>query len=403
MITLVNKIFVIFMRIAFLGTMGVPARYGGFETCVEEVATRLVEQGHEVIVYCGYRGLKPKMKWYKGIRLVYIPSLRNKFLDFPFRAFIATLDVLRRKVDIAHFFGSDAWPFTLMTRLMSIKTVLTLDGLVWKRSSYPVFIRRILLMTAGLAFYFPHTTIVDSKFVQNWYYRTFGKKPIYVPYGANVGLNNVDDAALIKKGLEKGKYVLFVGRFVKEKGIHYLIEAFRQIKTDFNLAIVGGDPYGKEYENYLKAIASKNTKFLGNVYGKECENLYAGAYLYVTSSDLEGTSPALLTAMALGKCVLVSDIPENLETIGDAGFSFKRGNVKDLRQKLQLLLTCPGLVEFVGRKAVERVNTDYNWSLITSQIENIYISNLYLRNSSRKMSVQQSKAEEISQQITKNA
>ena len=366
------------LRIAFLATMGIPARYGGFETCVEEVATRLSRQGHEVIVYCGYRGFKPKAKSYKGIKLIFVPCLSNKFLDFPFRAFISTMDVLRRKVDIAHFYGSDAWPFTFMTRLASIKTVLTLDGLVWKRTSYPMFIRKLLLLTARFAFYFPNSTIVDSKFVQAWYSRNFGKKPVYIPYGANIYLSKPDELALLRKGLFNSKYVLFVGRLVKEKGIHYLIKAFKKINTDYTLAIVGGDPYGKEYENYLKKIANNNTKFLGNVYGKECDNLYAGAYLYVTPSDLEGTSPALLTAMAFGKCALVSDIPENLETIGDAGFLFKQGNIEDLRKKLQLLLDSPNLVERMGCKAVDRINMNYNWDIITENIVKIYLSSLNL-------------------------
>jgi glycosyltransferase involved in cell wall biosynthesis len=354
--------------------MGIPARYGGFETCVEEVATRLSKQGHEIIVYCGYRGSKPRAKVYKGVKLIFVPCLNNKFLDFPFRSLISTIDLMRRKVHIAHFFGSDAWPFTIATRMMSIKTVLTLDGMVWKRSSYPRLIRKILLITARFACYFPNTTIVDSKVVQHWYQRNLGEKPTYVPYGANVNLKKPDTANLIKRGLVERKYVLFVGRLVKEKGVHYLVEAFKKIKTNYILVIVGADPYGKEYELYLKKIAGKNTVFLGNVYGKECENLYAGAYLYVTPSDLEGTSPALLTAMSFGKCTLVSNIPENMETIGDAGFSFKYGNIDDLRQQLQLLLAAPTLVDIAGRKAVNRINDHYNWDLITKHMTKIYSS-----------------------------
>jgi glycosyltransferase involved in cell wall biosynthesis len=360
------------MRIAFLATMGIPARYGGFETCVEEIATRLAKQGNEVIVYCGYRGFKPKLRTYKGVQLIFVPCLGNKFLDFPFRALISTLDVIRRRVHVVHFYGSDAWPFTFLTRLMFKKTVLTLDGLVWKRSSYPSIVRKILIITARFAFYFPNTTIVDSKFVQDWYTRNIGKKPLYVPYGANINLNETNDIDLVKRGLQKKKYLLFVGRLVKEKGVHYLEEAFRKIKTSHTLVIVGADPYGKEYESYLRRIASNNTVFLGTVYGKECENLYAGAYMYVTPSDLEGTSPALLTAMAFGKCSLVSDIPENLETLGDAGFFFKQGNVEDLAQKINLLLSSPDLVAIAGKKAVKRIETCYNWDLITKTVLNIY-------------------------------
>jgi glycosyltransferase involved in cell wall biosynthesis len=361
------------MRIAFLGTMGIPATYGGFETCVEELAVRFASKGHEVIVYCGYKGSKPQKRFYKGVRLIFIPCLKNKFLDFPFRAFVSTLDVLHRKVDIAHFFGSDAWSFAFVTRMMSTKTILTLDGLVWNRSSYPVLVRKILRLTAGFALYLPDLAIVDSKSVQDWYRVNFNKAPTYVPYGANIDLTEPDETFLNKNGLRKGKYVLFVGRLVKEKGVHYLVEAFRKIKTDFQLVIVGGDPYGKEYEFSLRKNANSNTKFLGYVYGKNYENLCKGAYLYVTPSDLEGTSPALLTAMALGKCVLVSDIPENIETIGDAGFSFKHGDSEDLKEKLQFLLENPAEVDKIQAKVIGRILANYDWNVIADRIDKIYL------------------------------
>jgi glycosyltransferase involved in cell wall biosynthesis len=362
------------MRIAYVGTMGIPASYGGFETCVEEVATRLARRGHEITVYCGYRDLKPQTKSYKGVQLVHVQCLKSKFLDFPFRAFVSTFGALHKDVDIVHFYGSDAWPFALVTRIISSKTVLTLDGLVWNRLSYPIWVRKILRSTARFALYLPHVTIVDSKSVQGWYRENFVKSPIYIPYGANIDLTEPDETILNKKNLRNRKFILFVGRLVREKGVHYLVEAFKGIKTDFELVIVGGDPYDKEYELFLRKNANKNTKFLGYVYGKDYENLCKGAYLYVTPSELEGTSPALLTAMALGKCVLVSDIPENLETIGDAGFSFRHGDSEDLKEKLQFLLANPDTVDKMQRKAIDRVRKHYDWNRITDQMEKIYAS-----------------------------
>lgn len=362
------------MRIAFLTTMGIPARYGGFETCVEEVATRLVKKGHEVIVYCGYKGSKPQLQTYKGIQLIQIPCLKSKFLDFPFRAFISSLDVLHRRVDIAHFYGSDAWPFALLPRLISSHSVLSLDGLVWNRRSYPSWVRNILRSTAGFALYTPNITTVDSRSVQYWYHQNYGRPPIYVPYGANIDLTEPDGKYLRKMGLEKGKYVLFVGRLVREKGVHHLVKAFREITADSKLVIVGSDPYNREYESFLKSIASKNTLFLGYVYGKRCQDLYKGAYLYVTPSELEGTSPALLTAMALGKCILVSDIPENIETVNKVGFFFKHGDSEDLQNKLAFLLSNPKIVEKAGLRAIEHVKAHYNWDKITDQLEKMYYS-----------------------------
>ncbi len=363
-----------FMRIAFLTTMGIPARYGGFETCVEEISTRLAKKGHEVIVYCGYKGSKPKMETYKGIQLNHIPCLKNKFLDFPFRAFVSAVDVLTKKVDIAHFYGSDAWPFVILPRLISVQTVLSLDGLVWNRRSYPSWVRNILRSTAGFALYTPKITTVDSRSVQNWYHKNYSKSPIYVPYGANIDQTEPDEEYLKKLGLEKGRYILFVGRLVHEKGVHHLVKAFGKTRTDFKLAIVGSDPYSKEYESFLKAIASENTLFLGYIYGKRCQDLFKGAYLYVTPSELEGTSPALLTAMAHGKCVLVSDIPENMETVDKVGFFFKHGDAQNLQNRLQFLLSNPEIVEKTGLKAIEHIRANYNWDKITDLLERIYFS-----------------------------
>ncbi len=362
------------MKIAYVGTMGIPANYGGFETCVEEVATRLADKGHEVTVYCGYRNQKPQEKSYKNVQLKYVPCLKNKFLDFPFRGFISALDTLPTKFDVVHFFGSDAWPFTSIPRIFSSKSVLTLDGLVWKRLSYPSWVRKILRSTAQFALYFPNATIVDSKSVQAWYGENFGRSPIYVPYGANVDISEPDKSILNIKKLKDKKYIIFVGRLVHEKGVHFLVEAFKRINTDFELVIVGSDPYDKEYERSLKKNANKNTKFLGYVYGKDYENLVKNAYIYVTPSELEGTSPALLTAMALGKCVLVSDIPENIETVGDAGYLFKHGDSGDLKEKLQFLIENPELVDRMQQKAIDRIRNNYDWDKITNQIEKIYFA-----------------------------
>jgi glycosyltransferase involved in cell wall biosynthesis len=360
------------MKIAYIGTMGIPARYGGFETCVEEVAARLAKKGHEITVYCGYRGNEPRIKSYKNINLTYVKCLDRKFLDFPFRGILSTFNALDHDFEIIHFYGTDAWPFALLPRIKSSKTVLSLDGLPWKRTSYPIWVRRLLSSTARFALYFPHLTTVDSKYVQEWYRNNFGESPVYVPYGANINLSKPNEMVLEKYGLRNKRYILFVGRLVYEKGVHFLVYAFNRIKTDFNLVIVGGDPYGKEYEGFLKRIANKNVKFLGYVYGDEFEHICKGAYLYVTPSMLEGTSLALLTAMALGKCALVSNIPENLETIGDAGFSFRSGDIQDLKLKLDFQLKEPNLVDQLQEKAVTRIKENYNWDIIAGELEQIY-------------------------------
>lgn len=361
------------MKIAFAGTFGIPARYGGFETCVEEISTRLVRRGYDVFVYCGYGHDSTTNRTYKGVKLIHHPYISSKFFGFPFRAFCSTMDVLFRDIDIVQYFGTDSSFFTVLLRLSSKKTVLWLDGFAWDRDSYPKLVRFFLRMTAGLALHLPNVSTVDSTFVRNWYREHYDKAPIYIPYGTKIE-RRVDEDVLRKYELEKERYILFVGRLVPEKGVNYLIEAFGKIDTNMKLAIVGSDLFDKTYEKSLKSKATKNMKFFGFVYGEDYEELCKGAYLYVTPSKLEGTSPALLAAMGYGNCALISDIPGNVEAVGDAGLVFEAGNVGDLRDKLEYLLNNQDVVEAYRKRAVERVKELYDWDRVTDQLEKVYLS-----------------------------
>ena len=203
---------------------------------------------------------------------------------------------------------------------------------------------------------------------------THRKAPIYIPYGGKASPRNPDVDALRRFGVQENQYFLFVGRLVPEKGVHHLLRAFNELAVEpgFKLIIVGGDPYGSSYEQSLRRIAKDNVKFLGYLYGFDMDNLFKGAYAYVTASELEGTSPALLSAMGFGNCVLASDIPENLETIGDAGLTFRSGDEQDLRDKMSYLLSDPSVVRSFREKAVERVAELYSWDSIAEQTERLY-------------------------------
>jgi glycosyltransferase involved in cell wall biosynthesis len=364
------------MRIAYLNTLGIPARYGGFETCVEEVSTRLARKGHDITVYCASRSA-PKHSSYKGVKLVNVPGASNKFLDFPLRSFLSTIDATTRDLDIFHYYGTDSWIFAFLPRILAGTVVMSLDGLVWNRSSYSRQVRAALRVTSWVPLYLARATVVDSCHVRRWYLKTYGKAPIYIPYGAKVSPRGSDLEVLRRFGVEENEYSLFVGRLVPEKGVHHLIRAFSELGTQskLQLVIVGGNPYGSTYELSLKRMAGNNrVRFLGYVYGSDMENLFKGAYFYVTASELEGTSPALLSAMGFGNCVLVSNIPENLETIGDAGVAFRSGDVQDLRGKMLRLISDPRIVRIYREKAVERVAALYSWDSVADRIEGLYSS-----------------------------
>jgi glycosyltransferase involved in cell wall biosynthesis len=362
------------MRIAMLGGRGVPAHYSGSETCVEEVGARLVQRGHEVVVYCRQHNSQTGAHDYKGMRRVVLPSLNTKHLDTPSHTLFSLLhNFARRPVDVLHFHGVGNSIFLPWLKVMPGKTVITVDGPDWERPKWGRFARRVLKASARLAVGLADSIITDSMVSQQYYWEQFGKKTEYIPYGADITEAPTSDA-LAHYGLSRRCYILFVGRLVPDKGVHLLVEAFGGLHTDLNLVIVGDSPLFPEYVQRLKSTCDSRIKFLGFVFGEPYRQLCANAFAYVQPSLVEGTSPALLAAMGAGNCVVVNGIPENLETIGDAGLAFTRNDPADLRRILQMLIDFPGAVDVYRARARQRVMDVYNWDTIALQHERVYRS-----------------------------
>lgn len=365
------------MRIAILGTRGVPAQYSGFETCVEEVGARLAARGHHVTVYCRRHHVGQASQEYRGMRLVRLPSLNTKHADTLTHTFLSILHVLHEPADVIHLYGVGNALFLLPLRLFGRRTVISVDGLDWQRKKWGRFAGFWLERSAGLAVRFSDRYIVDSEMVADHYRKRFRQEPVYIAYGADVPEAVVGDEALSRFGLQRRGYVLFVGRLVPEKGVHHLVQAFAMLEEEgkaegMKLVIVGDNPHAPDYVKSLKPAASPNTHFLGYVYGQPYRELLGHAYLYVQPSELEGTSPSLLAAMGYGNGVLVSDIPENREAIGQAGFTFQAGNPAHLRDQLGKLISEPTLVREFGQRARLRVRAVYNWDTIAGQTERLY-------------------------------
>jgi glycosyltransferase involved in cell wall biosynthesis len=359
------------MRIAIAGTKEIPARHGGFETCVEEVSTRLVERGHEVVLY--YRSNTDQGSSYRGVRMVRVPELENKYLATLLSTLLSIVSVAFKRVDVVHIYGVGNSVLVPLLRAVSKKTVISVDALDWKRSKWNRFASWYLRMAERVASLYADRVVVDNNVVGRYYRERFGKRTDFVPYGSNV-LPCEQRTALETYGLEPQGYFLFVGRLKPEKGVHRLIEAYQQLDTEKTLAIVGDDPFSQEYIQSLKNTRHPGIKFLGYVYGDEYRQLSSHAYAYVTASEVEGTSPALVAAMGFGNCVLVNAIEENLETIGDAGLSFRKNDVEDLRRQLQYLSDHPESVAEYRQRARKRVAEHYNWDAVTDQLERIYTS-----------------------------
>ena len=362
------------MKISVLGTRGVPANYSGLETAVERIGERLARKGHDIAVYCRTHNMTIDGDTYKGMQLVKLPSINNKYLDTLSHTFLSLLHVFAHRPDLVHLYGVGNSVFLIPLRLLRRPVVISVDALDWQRKKWNRFAAFCLRSSAGVAVQFSDEYIVDSREVAKYYIERYDKPPVYIAYGADMPEPTQEEGSVEEFGLEPRKYILFVGRLVPEKGIHHLIEAFELVDTDLKLAIVGDNPHDKSYVESLKATGDPRIRFLGFVYGKGYRRLCSNAYLYVQPSDVEGTSPALLGAMGFGNCVIVSDIPENLETIGDAGVSFERGNPLSLKEQLEKLIGQPQLVKQHGQRAKARVESVYSWDKIAEDMESLYLS-----------------------------
>ncbi len=357
------------LHIAMLGTRGVPAAYSGFETCVEQLGSRLVQRGHRVTVYIRPHHVQYPHPTYRGMRLIGIPTIANKYLDTIVHAFLSSLHALTQDYDIALYFIVGNSPVTWIPRLRGQISVLNVDGLDWKRDKWPGWAKRYIRFTERLATILPNAFVTDSRVVQRYYQERYGQRPPYIPYGAEV-THRPPGPVLRRWGLEPGRYVLFVGRLVPENCPHHLVEAFNGLRTDMKCVIVGDAPYAEDYKAYLRSIAGPNVVFTGYCFGECYEEISSHAYIFVETSQVGGTHPALLEAMAFGSCVVVNGTEENRETIGDAGFAYDghRGG-EALREVLQYLLDHPEVVAEYRRKAQERVQRYYTWEAVTNAYE----------------------------------
>jgi len=366
------------MKIAMLGTRGIPAAYSGFETCVEQVSSRFAKRGHKVTVYCRTKRTSREAKttkkiYYKGINLVNLPTISNKYLDTFFHTFISVLHLLipSNNVDVILMFGVGNAAFCLPLRIFKKKVIINVDGLDWKRKKWGRFARWYLKISEYWAVLFANEVITDSDIIRQYYSNEYNKTTHMIAYGAYTEKPEKQDF-LAKLRLKTNGYILFVGRLVPENCVHHLIKAYSLLNTNLKLVVVGGSSYSDKYVHFLKSIANSNTLFTDYVFGEGYKQIVSNAYIFVESSEVGGTHPALLEAMGMENCSLVNNTPANLETIGNAGL-FYEGNKEhiDLAEKLEHLIENPRTVEKYKKLAVERIKKFYSWELVTDKYEEL--------------------------------
>lgn len=362
------------MKIAMIGIKAIPARFGGFETAVDEISRRLVQRGHEVIVY-NRRGMSPNgYSNYEGVKLVVLPTIKSKNLSTIVHAFLATLHVLFHPVDVVHYFTAGTAILAPLPRLLGMKVVCSVDGTDWQRGKWGRAARWYLKLSERLAVMFCNGVISDSKEVMNYYQNKFGVNSCCITYGMREARSG-GAQWLDRFSLEPRDYVLFVGRLVPENNVHHLIRAFEQTTTSKKLVIVGADPWEKEYIRSLKSSQDSRIVFTGGVYGEGYVQLQENAYCFVLPDEVGGTHPALVEAMGFGNCVLVNDTPSNVEVVGDAGLTYRgEEGSSDLHRQLQRLLDDAALVQQYQSKARERAIQHYRWDDVVAAHERYYCS-----------------------------
>ena len=362
------------MNIALLGTRGVPASYSGFETRVEELGSRLVERGHQVTVYCRSHHIDYDQPTYKGMRLIKLPTIANKYLDTIVHSFLSSLHALTQGYDVALYFIAGNSLVTWIPRLAGQRALLNVDGLDWKREKWPPLAKRYIQFAEYMSTVLPDAIITDSRVVQRYYEETYQASSTYIAYGAELP-RRAPGETLARFGLEPRRYVLFVGRLVPENCAHHLVDAWRQVDSDMKCVIVGDASYAEEYKAELHKLAGDDPRvvFTGYVFGEGYQELNTNAYAFVETSGVGGTHPALVEAMAFGNCVVTHNTPENLETLGEAGLWYNgQAGAASLTPVLQTLISAPPLVEAYRHLAAARAATVYSWETVTDAYEALF-------------------------------
>jgi glycosyltransferase involved in cell wall biosynthesis len=381
------------MRIAILGTRGIPASYGGFETFAEHLSTRLVARGHEVTVYCRAHYVSPRQLEYQGVRLQILPTIRHKYFDTVVHTFISALHAVPRRFDAALICNAANSPFAPLLRLTGTPVAINVDGLEHKRKKWNWIGRQYYLLTERLATILPNRTVTDAGVIKDYYLARYNAPSTMIAYGSEVERRPNPDVVR-RWRVEPNRYVLYVSRLEPENNAHLVIEAFKKVRTAHRLLIVGDAPYAREYIAGLKARArgDKRIIFTGFVFGQDYRALQQNAYCYVHATEVGGTHPALLEAMGFGNCVLTLAAPENIEAVGDAAILYD--DEGDLARKLQRVLRDGSLVHSFRNRAQARVREHYTWDRVVDQYEQLFAEMAGVRLSEIQTPISQSVLEE---------
>ena len=373
------------LRVAMIGHKRIPSREGGVEIVVEELSVRLAALGHSVDAYNQYGhhvsgrkyddeyGWKGR-KFYKGVRVYIVPTFQRSSLNAIVYSFFATIRALFGRYDVIHYHAEGPCAMLWIPKLFRRKIVVTVHGLDWQRAKWGNLASYVIKFGEKMAAKYADEVIVLSENVRQYFADTYHRTVTYIPNGITRPAQRDVQMILEKYGLEKDGYFLSLGRIVPEKGVHYLIEAFAGLDTDKKLVIAGGNSQAVGYMEQIHRMAAQDKRVIMTdfVQGQILEELYSNAYGFVLPSDVEGMALTLLEAMSYGDCCLVSDICENTEVVEDKALVFHKGDVKDLRDKLEYMLNNPETVREYGRQSADFICGKYNWDQVVEETLAVY-------------------------------
>lgn len=370
------------LKIAMIGHKRIPSREGGVEIVVDELSTRMVALGCQVDAYnrygrhtAGKKYVQYKGREYKGVRLITVPTFKNGKLNAIVYSVLATLRALFGGYDVIHFHAEGPCIMLWLPKLFGIRTVATIHGLDWQRSKWGNFATKVLKAGEKTAAKYADEIIVLSQNMKDYFWENYRRKTEFIPNGINrpeiIEANEINNLY----GLKKDEYILFVARIVPEKGLHYLIDAFKQTDTEKRLVIAGGNSHSQEYMHEIEQLASTDSRILmtGFVSGRILEELYSNAYLFVLPSDVEGMAVSLLEAMSYGNCCVVSDIRENTEVVEEHAAVFPKGDAEALRNVIQKLVNDTAERDFYKSISREYICGRYDWDYVVGETLKLYV------------------------------
>ncbi len=363
---------------AFGGFRSLPPKEGGggADKLAVELYPRIVKRGHEVIAYGRiYPGEQkvPKFSEYEGVKIISFQTVKKAGFDTLLHSFKATTDIiLRNRADIIHLQSGANSIWALFLRLFGKKVYVSQFAMDWKRAIWPWYAKLFYHFSNYLTAFIPNKVIFDNIYTKEYFEKKFHRHFDFVPYGSEVKITSYNSGIFEQIGIQPGEYFLFVGRFIPDKGVHLLVNAFQNVKTDKKLVLIGGSPTPNEYEKEIRKTDDKRIIFAGYIYGDDTNILIKNSFVYIQPSLIEGLSPVILTVMGLGTPLICSDIVENKFITGENATHFRSGSIDDLSEKINYTLNFPDKIKELAEAGQQKVLKRFNWETIADQYIKIF-------------------------------